>query len=179
VYADWPDSDTFTEALAEVVSLEAYEPAWQREWLGREASLADNLKAKYSGIVLDVAWGLFELRLHRDPGLDPNTLWTELTRRYLHVRPHPELSWWARRGQLVNSPGYMMNYALGAVLAADMRARCRELRGPFTGHDPTYYAWLSERLFRYGLQKPSGEVLRDFLGRPPSPDAILADMGRR
>jgi hypothetical protein len=178
-FADWPDSDTFTEALAEVVSLESFEPAWQREWLGREAILADNLRAKYSGIALDVAWGLFELRLHRDPGLDPNQLWTELTRRYLHVRPHPELSWWARRGQLVNSPGYMMNYALGAILAADMRARCLELRGPFTRRDPAYYAWLSERLFRHGLEKPSGAVIQDFLGRPPSPNAILADMARR
>jgi len=178
-YADWPDSDTFTEALAEVQSLESYEPSWQREWLGREASLADNLRAKYSGIALDVAWGLFELRLHRDPSLDPNQLWTELTSRYLHVRPHPELSWWARRGQLLNSPGYMMNYALGAILAADMRARCRELRGPFTNRDSGYYAWLSERLFRHGLEKPSRDVLRDFLGRPPSPEAILADMQRR
>jgi len=178
-YADWPDSDTFTEALAEVASLEAYEPAWQRQWLGREASTADNLKAKYSGIALDVAWGLFELRLHRHPTADPNAVWTDLTSRYLHVRPHPELSWWARRGQLVNGPGYMMNYALGAILAADMRARAVELRGPSPCSDPGYYAWLSERLFRFGLEKTSRDVLRDFLGRPPGPQAILDDMGRR
>ena len=44
---------------------------------------------------------------------------------YLHVRPHPELSWWALRGQLVDSPGYMMNYALGAIITADLRARCQ------------------------------------------------------
>jgi hypothetical protein len=177
-YADWPDSDTLTEALAEVFSLEAYEPAWQREWLGREAPLADNLRAKYAGIAIDVAWGLFELRLHRDPSLDPNALWTDLMRRYFHVRPHPELSWWARRGQLVSGPGYMMNYALGAILAADMRARCRELRGPMRD-DPGYYPWLAERLFRFGLERPSGQVLREFLGRPPGPGAILADMRRR
>lgn len=178
-YADWPDSDTFTEALAEIASLEVYEPAWQREWLGREASLADNLQAKYSGIALDVAWGLFELRLHREPSLDPNAVWTDLLQRYFHVRPHPELSWWARRGQLVSGPGYMMNYALGAILAADMRARCQELRGPLTRHDPGYYPWLSEQLFRFGLERPSGQVIRDFLGRPPGPEALLADMRRR
>jgi hypothetical protein len=177
-YADWPDSDTFTEALAEIASLEAYEPAWQRRWLGREASLADNLKARYSGIVLDVAWGLFELRLHRDPSADPNAVWTELTSRYLHVKAHPEVAWWARRGQLVNSPGYMMNYALGAILAADMRARALQQRGPMAD-DPGYYAYLSEKLYRFGLEKRSSDVLREFLGRPPAPDALLADMRRR
>lgn len=178
-FADWPDSDTFTEALADLVALEAYEPEWQRRWLGQEASLADSLQTKYAGIVLDVAWGLFEVRMHRDPATDPNLVWTDLTSQYLHVRPHPELSWWARRGQLVHSPGYMMNYALGAILTADMRARCRELRGPFTHPDPGYYAWLAERLYRFGLEKASGDVLRDFLGRPPSLDALLADMRRR
>ncbi len=178
-YADWPDSDTFTEALADVVALEAYEPEWQKRWLGRRASRSDSLRTKYSGIVLDVAWGLFELRLHRDPAADPNSIWTDLTSRYLHVRPHPELSWWARRGQLVNGPGYMMNYALGAILVADMRARCSELRGPFTRPDPGYYGWLSERLFRFGLEKASGDVIREFLGRSPSPDALLDDMRRR
>lgn len=178
-FADWPDSDTFTEALADVVALETYEPEWQQRWLGRQASLHDNLRTKYAGIVLDVAWGLFEVRTHRDPAADPNAVWTELASRYLHVRPHPELSWWARRGQLVSNPGYMMNYALGAILAADMRARCRELRGPFTRPDSGYYGWLSERLYRFGLDKPSGEVIGDFLGRPASPDALLADMRRR
>ncbi|HET7292395.1 MAG TPA: hypothetical protein VFM88_08225 [Vicinamibacteria bacterium] len=178
-YADWPDSDTFTEALADLVALEAFEPEWQRRWLGRAASLEDSLWTKYAGIVLDVAWGLFELRLHREPAADPDTVWTGLTSRYLHVRPHPELSWWARRGQLVHSPGYMMNYALGAILVADMRARCRELRGPFTRPDPGYYEWLAERLYRFGLERPSGDVIRDLLGRPPSPDALLADLRRR
>ncbi len=36
-FADWPDSDTFTEALADLPALEAFEPEWQRRYLGREA----------------------------------------------------------------------------------------------------------------------------------------------
>ena len=177
-FSDWPDSDTFTEALADLVALDAYDAAWQRKYLGAEASLADNLRTKYSGIVLDIAWGLFEVRMHRDPAADPNAVWTDLTSRYLHVKPHPTLSWWARRGQLVELPGYMMNYALGAILVADMRARCLELRGSFTNGDPGYYAWLSDRLYRFGLAKSSGDVIRDFLGRAPSPDAVVKDMRR-
>jgi hypothetical protein len=175
---DWPDSDTFTEALADLAALEAYEPEWQRRYLGEEAPLAANLQSKYGGIVLDVAWALLELRLHRDPEADPNRVWTDITERYLHVVPHPEISWWARRGQLVDSPGYMVNYALGAILVADLRARCRTARGPFSVEDHGYYAWLSERIYRYGLERTSGQVLRDFLGRGSSPEALIADLGR-
>lgn len=177
-FADWPDSDVYTEALGDLVALEAYEPEWQQEYLGRTAPVADGIRAKYAGIVMDVAWGLFEWRVHRDPQADPNQVWTDLTHEYLRLKPHPELSWWAMRGQLLNSPGYMMNYAAGAFLAADLRARCRELRGPFSRPDPGYYPWLAERLFRFGLERPSRQVVEDFLGRPLQPDALLADLRR-
>jgi hypothetical protein len=177
-FADWPDSDTFTEALADLIALEAYEPAWQQRWLGAAAPLADSLRSKYAGIVLDVAWSLFEVRMHRAPDADPNQVWSELTREYLHVTPHPELSWWAMRGQLVDAPGYMMNYGLGSLITAELRARCRALRGPFERPDPGYYAWLCERLYRFGLAKASRAVIEDFLGRPLSPDALIADMAR-
>lgn len=177
-FADWPDSNAFTEALAEVLSQEVYEAAWQQRWLGQAAGIEDNLRSRYAGIALDVAWSLFELRVYADPAADPNAVWTDITGRYLHVKPHPELAWWARRGQLLESPGYMLNYGLGAILAADMRARALELRGAATGDDPGYYAWLSERLFRFGREKSSGDVLLAFLGRAPDPRALLADMRR-
>ena len=176
--ADWPDSDTFTEAIADLIALEAYEPGWQQRWLGAFAPLADGLRSKYAGIVLDIAWSLFEVRMHRAPESDPNQVWSELTREYLHVTPHPELSWWAMRGQLVDTPGYMMNYGLGSLITADLRARCLALRGPFERPDPGYYAWLSERLYHFGLAKTSRAVIEDFLGRPLSPDALIADMAR-
>ncbi len=127
---------------------------------------------------MDIAWALLEVRLHRDPAADPNVVWTDLTRRYLGIVPHPELSWWAMRGQLIDAPGYMMNYAAGAVIVADVRARARALRGPFTKADPAWYPWLSERLYRFGLERSSKRVLDDFLGRPLSPDALLADLAR-
>jgi hypothetical protein len=177
-FADWPDSDPFTEALAEFVALDVYEPSWQQRWLGDSVPLADGLRGRYGGIVLDVAWALFELHMQRDPGADPNHLWTTLTRDYLRIRPHPELSWWAMRGQLVDSPGYMMNYAAGAILIAAIRARTRELHGPFAGGDPSWYAWVAPRLFRFGLERPTREVVEEFLGGPVSPAALLEDMRR-
>ncbi|HEU5059537.1 MAG TPA: hypothetical protein VFU21_23545 [Kofleriaceae bacterium] len=177
-FADWPDSDPFTEAVAEFVALDVYEPIWQQRWLGDSVPLAEALRARYGGIVLDVAWALFELRMQRDPSADPNRIWTTLTRDYLRIRPHPELSWWAMRGQLVDAPGYMMNYAAGAILIAALRARTRELHGPFAEGDPSWYAWIAPRLFRFGLERPTREVLEEFLGGAVSPAALLADLRR-
>ena len=177
-FLDWPDSDPFSEALGDFVALDVYEPAWQWRWLGDSVPLADGLRARYAGIVLDVAWALFETRLERDPAADPNRVWTAITRDYLRIRPHPELSWWAMRGQLVDSPGYMMNYAAGAILIAAIRARTRELHGPFVTGDSTWYAWVAPRLYRFGLERSSRRVITEFLGGPLTPAAILEDMGR-
>ena len=177
-FADWPDSDPFTEAVADFIALDVYEPEWQQRWLGDSVSLADGLRSRYGGIVLDVAWALFEVRMQRNPGADPNQVWTGLTRDYLRIRPHPELSWWAMRGQLIDSPGYMMNYAAGAIIIAEIRARTRDLLGPFVKGDPTWYGWVAPRLFRFGLERPTRDVIEDFLGRPVSPAALLADMRR-
>jgi hypothetical protein len=177
-FADWPDSDPFTEGLADVIALEVYEPAWQQRWLGDSAPTADALRGRYAGIVLDVAWALFEIRTQRDPSADPNRIWAELTHEYLGIRPHPELSWWAMRGQLIDQPGYMLNYAAGAIIIAAIREEIRQQHGPFVAGDPTWYGWVAPRLFRYGLERPSREVIEEFLGGPVRPDAILRDMGR-
>jgi len=177
-FEDWPDSDPFTEGLGDLMALEAYEPAWQQQWLGDSVSTRESLRAKYSGIMLDVAWALFELRMYRAPETDPNTLWTELTERYLHIAPHPDRSWWAMRGQLIDAPGYMTNYALGAIIIADIRQRMHQARGPMTARDSTWYDWVAPRLYRFGLERPSREVIESFLGRPVAVDALLKDLGR-
>jgi hypothetical protein len=177
-FSDWPDSDPFTEGLADVVALDVYEPRWQQRWLGDSASTADALRGRYAGIVLDVAWALFEIRMHRDPDADPNRIWSALTHEYLRIRPHPELSWWAMRGQLIHLPGYMLNYAAGAVLIAAIRERIREQYGPFIAGDRSWYGWVAPRLFRFGLERPSRQVMEEFLGRPIGPEAILRDMAR-
>lgn len=177
-YADWPDSDPFTEALGDFVALDVAEPAWQQRWLGDSVPLVGGLRARYSGIVMDVAWALLEVRMLRDPAADPNEVWTGITRDYLRIRPHPEISWWAMRGQLIEEPGYMMNYAAGAILIAAIRARTVQLHGSFATGDSTWYGWVAPRLFRFGLERPTRLVVEEFLGRPVSPLAILDDMRR-
>jgi hypothetical protein len=177
-YADWPDNDTFTEALADLPALELYEPAWQLRFLGDSVALGESLRAKYASIVFDLAWALFEIRVHRTPDADPNRVWTEITSNYLRIRAHPEWSWWAMRGQLIDGPGYLVNYALGAFLVADMRARVAERWGNFTTADSLTYPRLSAAIYRFGRERPARQVLEDFLGRPARPDALLADLAR-
>jgi hypothetical protein len=43
-YTDWPDADPFTEAVADFIALDVYEPAWQQRWLGDSVPLADGLR---------------------------------------------------------------------------------------------------------------------------------------
>jgi hypothetical protein len=173
----WP-GDLFVEAFADVPGWSTYEPAWQRRYLGRETSEQVSLRALYGVVVLDVAWSLFELRMLRAPATDPNLLWTEITNHYFHIVPHPELSWWVLREQLVDTPGYMMNYGLGAVLTAEMRQHIREALGPFDAGDPRWYGWLQEHLLRYGSERDSQTLMKDFLGRPVSPQALLNQIHR-
>jgi hypothetical protein len=177
-FRDWPDSDPFTEAVADVIALDVYEPAWQLRWLGDSIALPESLRGRYGGIVLDVAWALFERRMLRAPADDPNRVWSALTTEYLRIRPHPELGWWAMRGQLVDAPGYMMNYAAGALLIAAIRERIRERHGPFVTGDSTWYAWIAPRLYRFGLTRSTLEVVEDFLGGPVTPGPLLRDLAR-
>jgi hypothetical protein len=176
-FVDWP-SNLFAEAFADVPAWSTYEPAWERRYLGHEAPEQLSLRALYSVVVLDVAWSLFELRMFRAARTDPNALWTEITGRYLHIVPHPELSWWAVRVQLADLPGYMVNYGLGAVLTAEMRQHISESVGAFDTGDPRWYGWLSEHLLRYASERDTRTLMKDFLGRPVSPQALLEQIHR-
>jgi hypothetical protein len=80
--------------------------------------------------------------------------------------------------QLVDLPGYMINYGLGAVLTADLRRRTREAIGRFDAGNPRWYAWTSRTLLRYGNSVPTPTLLRRFLGRPVSTAALLEELGR-
>src|SRR6516164_5137644 len=176
-FVDWP-SDLFAEAFADVPAWNTYEPVWQRRYLGHEAPEQLSLRALYSVVVLDVAWSLFELRMFRAPLTDPNALWTEITSRYLHIVPHPELSWWAVRVQLADLPGYMVNYGLGAILTAEMRQHISEALGAFDTGDSRWYGWLSEHLLRYGSERDTRTLMQNFLGHPVSPQALLEQIHR-
>src|SRR5262249_3214898 len=168
----------FYEAFADVTSWDTYEPAWPQKYLGRSVTARESLRSLYSGVVLDAAWALFELRMLRSPEADPNKVWIDITNHYLHIIPHPELSWWAVRVQLVDSPGYMVNYGLGSVLTADLRKHIQESIGSTETGNPRWYAWISENLLRSGEEQETSVLINQFLGRRVSP-APLQDQIHR
>ena len=58
------------------------------------------------------------------------------------------------------------------------RPQARWRRRDFTRGDPGWYAWVAPRLYRYGLERPTREVVEGFLGGPVSPAALLTDETR-
>jgi hypothetical protein len=170
--------DVFFEAFADVPAWSSSEPQWQHKYLGAQAAEASSMRELFSNVMLDVAWGLFELRMLADPSRDPNLVWTDITSRYLNIAAHPEFSWWALRVQLVRWPGYMINYGLGAVLTADIRQHIRDAIGPFDTGNPRWYPWISEHLLQFGSSVETAQLLRNFLGRPVAPDALLRQLQR-
>ena len=173
---DWPDSDSFTEGIADLAAWEIYEPAWQQAYLGDSVPRAVALRDKYSGIMLDMAWSLFEIRAHRDRSRSPNEIWADITGRYFKIRPHPELSWWAMRGQLIEAPGYLINYALGAFVVADLRAEIEHRYGDFSLGRASWYRQVSDAIYRFGLERSARQVTETFLGRPVSADGLLREL---
>ena len=75
--------------------------------------------------------------------------------------------------QLVHVPGYMINYALGAVITADLREQIVEEIGPFDAGNRRWYPWLSKHLLAGGETRPTQEMLEQFLGRPVTPQALI------
>lgn len=139
-------------------------------------TIRESVAARYGAVMMDAAWTLFEIELHRHPDHSPNEAWAEIMERDLGVRGHPEWSWWAGRGQLIDAPGYLANYALGAIMVAAVRRRIRELRGDWAAGDPGWYAFVSEKLLRFGASIPPRDLLTSFLEGPLIADALIADI---
>jgi hypothetical protein len=72
----------------------------------------------------------------------------------------------------------MVNYGLGAVVTADVRQRIAEQIGPFTTGNERWFPWLSQHLLGSGQTQETAVLLRDFLGRPVSSQALLTQIAR-
>jgi hypothetical protein len=172
------DFSAFFEAVADLVGWDVDEPAFQAHHLGVRADPIAAALSRYGSVLLDVCWSLFEIELHDAPGRRPNDVWSEIVADGLGIEPYPEWSWWAVRGQLIDSPGYLANYGLSAITAAALRARIRELRGDWSTGDPGWYAFVTERLLRFGGERSPAHLIRDLLGEPLTEEPLLADLAR-
>jgi hypothetical protein len=178
-FVSWPaEQGAFVEAIADVVGWTTHEPAFIEEHLGAAVSTRDCVIARYRTFATDAWWTLFEMELHRHPDRDPNEVWAEIAERDMGVRGHPEWAWWSHRGQLIDGPGYLANYPLGAFMVAAVRARIREVRGEWATGDPGWYAFVADGLLRFGGSRTPRAILDDFLGGPLTADALIADLER-
>ncbi len=172
------DHTAFFEAIAELLGWDVGEPAFQERHLGLAVEPHVAALDRYGGVLLDACWALFEIELYRAPGRRPNDVWAEVVADGLGIEPHPEWSWWAVRGQLIDGPGYMANYPLGAIAAAALRSRIREIRGDWSTGDPGWYPFVAERLLRFGGSRAPAELIAGLLGGPLTVEPVLADLRR-
>lgn len=176
-YFDFPMAmGPFVEGAADLLGFDVDEPAWQAHWLGDAVSPREAAFHRYGAVMLDVSWALFELVLHREPDRRPNDVWTEITTEGLGIAAHPEWSWWAVRGQLIDLPGYMSNYAFSAILAAAVRSRLRDRLGDWSTGNDRWYPTLTAAFYRTGSEVPPAELLRRFLGQALTAEPLLADL---
>jgi hypothetical protein len=164
--------DLFEESFADVTSWDVYDPAWQHKYLGHEVSQSAGLRSQYTMVTLEAAFALFDLKMLHNPEADPNEVWTAITSHYLHITPHPEYSWWAQRVQLIEQPGYMVNYGIGSAITAELRQHIRQSIGPFNTGNPRWYPWVSTNLLRFGMERDTVDLLRSVLGHPVSLDPL-------
>ena len=67
---------------------------------------------------------------------------------------------------------------LAAATLAELGATIRAERGDWVRGDAGWYEWVSERIYRWGLERSSGDVLRGVLGRRADPNALLTELAR-
>jgi Zn-dependent M32 family carboxypeptidase len=70
----------------------------------------------------------------------------------------------------------MVNYAVGAILTAEMRKHTRESIGAFEAGNANWYPWTSEQLLKFGAELDTAQLLEQFLGRPLSTSALIDEI---
>ena len=142
----------------------------------RPPSRARLCSSRYGAVMLDVCWALFEIELHRHPGRRPNDVWTEVTTDGLGIVPHPEWSWWAIRGQLIDAA--RLSRQLRPVRDHGCRRPCTGARGPralVRGRPWLVRLHVGTVVRGRGIRRPA-DLLHDLLGGPLTAEPLLADL---
>ena len=159
-FADWPDSDALTEAIADLVAFDVAEPAWQRRWLPGAsrgpgdpvASAASTPRSSSTPPGPCSSCGCWPT-----PSGDANEVWTELT---VHLAGHRPAS----RVVLVGDarpagPGAGL-HGRTTPPAPSWRPRSgprsATARGDWIDGDPGWYPWVRDRIYRFGRERPPG-----------------------
>ena len=80
----------------------------------------------------------------------------------------------------VSQRGYLLTLLAIPLLmvTADLRQRIATQLGPFATGEERWFDWLSQHLLSSGQTHETATLLREFLGRPVSPQALLVEIGR-
>jgi Zn-dependent M32 family carboxypeptidase len=70
----------------------------------------------------------------------------------------------------------MINYAVGAVITAEIRKRTRESIGTINAGNHEWYPWTSDQLLKFGAEFDTAPLLERFLGRPLSAAALVEEV---
>ena len=154
-FADWPDSDALTEALADSSRSTSAEPAWQRRWMpARRRSPRRSRSAADTRPWSSTPPGRCSRSGSTRPGPAPDDAWTEITSTCSASRPTPSGRGGRSAASSSRTPATWRTTPIGAVLAAALRAAIRAARGDWTGRRPGLVRVGVGRIYRFGLERP-------------------------
>lgn len=113
--------------------------------------------------------GMLDMSLHTKPGLDPRDFYFKLAKEYSTFQPVPEDIFPAQFGHLMGYSAGYYGYLWSIVFAEDMFSKFKE-QGVMNKDLGMKYRRI---ILEQGNMKEPSELLRQFLGRDPSPKAFV------
>lgn len=175
-----------TEAIALMMGALATDPGWLSSVAGEEVNGdTDKLRRRRrEEKLVFIRWVLvmyrFEQALYKDPDReDLNSLWWDLVERFQMVGRPPERDRpdWAAKIHLSLAPVYYHNYALGGLVAAQLRAYVEEhiSQGPFYDSEAAG-RYLKEAFFGPGAREDWRALVTRSTGEPLDPAYFAATL---
>jgi peptidyl-dipeptidase A len=175
-----------TEAIALMMGALATDPGWISSVAGERVDAdADKLRRRRrEEKLVFVRWVLvmyrFEQALYENPGRDDlNSLWWDLVERFQMVERPPgrDRPDWAAKIHLSLAPVYYHNYALGGLVAAQLRHYVEE----HVSHGPLYDSeaagrYLKEAFFGPGAREDWRTLVARSTGEPLDPAYFTATL---
>jgi len=182
-----------TEAIAMLFGALAKNPLWLVEVAGADAKLVNQKKAvileqRQLEQLIFARWAMvmlhFEKALYENPDQDLNKLWWDIVERLQMLKRPPgrDAPDWASKPHFTIAPVYYHNYALGELLAAQLRAAAaRNLKhaGPVSEMSwkrKELGQWLIKSVFAPGMTTPWPRFVEEVTGAKLSAAAFAAEV---
>ena len=131
--------------------------------------MANVEKQNAANLLVFVRWTLvmihFEQAMYQQPGIDLNTLWWQLVKKYQGIdftRAKPD---WAAKLHLATVPVYYQNYILGEMTASQLNHKLKSLEGDNWFLSKNSGEFLKDKVYFSGACYPWEETLRNATGK--------------